>query len=272
MRTVTKPQVKKFNEFIDLLESVDSNAKEIEDKVDFEELEDLDPNKLAVVLQELIKADGNLDKVDIDHIEECYPQMLEELDEEDHLNESAGLMMDLLTLSGTVVGNMALVHFICQKMQKKIAKKIDEKEVQRKVIVIIEKLKNITGAPAKAVKDLFAWLAKKSLKTTDFKAEITGLAGLAAVVVGFYVLGVSEMPEMGHHIAKEASLSTVLSLSFGITALIGKTLELWTLSKEVGVAVAVEVKDLIGGREATTKEMETAIGKIESKGGLTIGV
>jgi hypothetical protein len=273
MRTLEKPQVKKFEDFLTLLESIDSAAKEVEKKIDFNELEEIDAKKIAAVLHHLIQADGDIDKVDVDHVEECYPQMEEDSDEEEgHLDESASGLMTALGFMGTTMGNMDLVHFICQVVQKKTGKKVNEKEMKRKIDVILSKLKTITGFLAKTLKEFAEWVAKKVFKATDFKAELAGLVALSSTTLALFVIGLTEIAELGEHIHSEASTSSIFALLIGITALLGKSLELKTLGREIAVAIQTELKDKIGGKEATVEEIDDAIEDLEIKGELTIGV
>jgi hypothetical protein len=144
-------KIKSFEDFLtsNVLESVKSDAEEIKQEIDFEEMEEVDPEKIAAALSKLIDANGDIDKIDIQEIEENFKQILES--EEDKVNESGGTVVVVLEVIGTILGNAALIHFIAAGVSKILGRKVEDSKVKAALKKFVDMLKNVTGFAGKMI-------------------------------------------------------------------------------------------------------------------------
>lgn len=242
-------------------ESVETDAQEISTEIDFEEMEDVDPDKIAATLSKLIDAGGDIDKIDIDQIAESFQKIMEEenIDENENLNESATGMVYVLEVVGTILGNADLLHFIGEALSKKLGKKVDVSNMAQKLKAIVDTLKKATGYPAKVIKKFFEWVGKKfGMDKTSIK--IMGLVGLGLATVVMLVIGVIYFPAA----AAVTGTSGVLAVILSIGALIGKTAEITVVIKEIVTLMKAEVEKAASGdsSEMTSQEIERALNNL----------
>jgi predicted unusual protein kinase regulating ubiquinone biosynthesis (AarF/ABC1/UbiB family) len=250
-----------FSQRYDLMESVETDAKEISTEIDFEEMEDVDPDKIAATLSKLIDAGGDIDKIDIDQIAENFQQIMEEenVSEDENLNESATGMVYVLEVVGTILGNADLLHFIGDVLSKKLGRKVDVSNVAQKLKVMVDALKKATGYPAKIIKKFFEWIGKL-FGMDKASVKIMGLVGLGLATVVMLVIGVIYFPAA----AALTGTSGILTVILSIGALIGKAAEITVVIKEVVEVMKAQVEKAAGGdsSELTAQEIEKALGNL----------
>jgi hypothetical protein len=250
-------KIKSFEDFLssNVLESVKSDAEEVKQEIDFEEMEDVDPEKIAAALSKLIDANGDLDKIDIQEIEENFKQILES--EEDNLNESGGIVVTVLEVIGTILGNAALIHFIAAGVSKILGRKVEDSKIAAGLKKIVDLIKNVTGFAGKMIEKFFAWLGKV-FGFNPASQKIMGLIGLSIVTIVLLAVGIAYFP------AAIAITGTagVLTLILSVTALIGKAGEITKIISDIIAIVKMEIGN--GNKEATSEEIENALHNLES--------
>ena len=261
---MSESRTKRFQDFISfqesnsLRESVEGEAKEIEKEIEPEEIEDIDPDKVAATLSALIDAGGNLDKIDMDQIEENFQQILEDSEKEGtDINESETGVVYVLEVVGSILGNVDLLHFIGDALSKKLGKKVDLTKFASSILKIIDFIKKITGFPAKILKKFFEWIGK-ILGLDKAGSKLMGLTGLGVATVILMVVGIVFFPAA----AAITGTSGVLALILSVTALIGKVTEITVVTQEIIKVIRVELHKEIKHEEPTEEDMNKAIGEL----------
>jgi hypothetical protein len=251
-------RIMRFEDFArkEILESIKSDATEIESEIDVEDLETVDPKKLAVTLSKLIDAGGNLDKIDMQQIEESYLQILEEESGEE-INEAEGAVVVALEVVGTILGNTALMHFLAEGISKILGRKVEASKITSSVKSFLDKVSKVTGYPAKMIEKFFAWLGK-IFGFNPSSRKILSLIGLSIVTIVLLAVGIAYFPAA----AAITGTAGVLTLILSVTALIGKAAEITKIVSEIIKVVKLELNN--GDKELTEEEIEIAIHGLEN--------
>jgi hypothetical protein len=207
-----------------LIESAEGDAKSVQNdlKVLSSELqadgEDItDEEVQAAMLSALIDADGDLDKIDVTDIESVKTEIKES---RGYITEDEGIF-GVLHLVGDVLGNAAFLEKL-DKGLNKIGIDIDEKLLEKRLKVFFTGLKKVTGFPAKMMEKFFDWVAKKFGASAKGQ-EVAGISGTLLVILLMFAIGIALFP----------SISSVVLMTISLTSLIGKSVEIVSLTKEL---------------------------------------
>ena len=236
-----------FSQNFSIRESVEGKAKEIEREIDPQEVEEIEPEKLAATLSHLIDAGGDLSKIDIDEIEENFEQTLEE-SENDNINESENGLVYVLEIVGTTLGNVDIVHFINDMLSKKLGKQVDISKHVKHIKNIVDHIKDATGYPAKIFKKFFEWIGK-IMGLDKVGSKLMGLASLAVLTIILIIVGIVFFPAA----AAISGISGVLALILSITALIGKVAEIVVISQEIIKVIILELHNAMKNKKEPTE-------------------
>lgn len=172
----------------------------------------------AALLSALIDADGKVDAMDVSDIEAIKKDIKES---RSYVNESSGILHTIEGV-GTILGNSAFLHVLTTGVHQLGFKDVDEKKLKSNLETAVKRIKEVTGFPAKVMEKAFAWIAKK-LGAGIFGQKVAGMAGTLIVTVALLSLAVYLFPSIG---------SGVL-LVFAISGMIGKSVEIVKLTKEL---------------------------------------
>lgn len=235
-------------------ESVKTDAREIKKEINIKDLEEVDPNKIAAAISDLLDANGDLEKIDIEKLEESYKKT----NITEDLNESAGeSIIHALEVVSTILGNAALMEFISGKISKILGKKVETSSIISAVRKMINLIKEAVGFPSKVIEKFFEWLGKMFGFSASGQ-KIMGLLSLGVVVIILFVVGIAFFPAA----ASITGISGVLALILSVTALIGKAAEIVRIIQDIVSVIKLELRD--GNREATKEEIEAALHHLES--------
>jgi hypothetical protein len=261
---MTQSRTKRFKSFISfkesefVKESIEGEAKEIAQEIDTDEIEKIDPEKIAATLSALIDAGGDLDKIDLDQIEENFQQILEDSEKEGgDINESETGIVYLLEVMGTVFGNVDLMHFISEKLSKKLGRKIDISKSAKLIESILNSIKKATGFAAKVFKKFFEWIGKL-LGLDKVGTKLMGLISLGVATIIMIVVGIAFFPAA----SAISGISGVLALFLSVTALIGKITEVIVISQEIITVIRLELDKKLHTKDPTEEQIKNAILKM----------
>lgn len=265
----TPIRINTFAEFCQVygvLESVEAEAREISTEIDFEELEDVDPDKIAATLSKLIDVDGDIDKIDIDQIAENFEEIMKEenVNEDETLNEAATGMIYVLEVIGTILGNADLLHFMGEFISKKLGKKVEVGKFVKSMQSFVEGVKKVTGYPAKVIKKFFEWIGK-SLGMDKASTKIMGLVGLGLATVIMLLVGVLYFPAAA---AVTGTTTGILTFILSISALIGKAAEITHVIQEIVGIMKEELENISVGKaveELTAEEIEEVLATLKMR-------
>jgi len=171
----------------------------------------------AAMLSALIDADGNIDNVDVSDIESVKTEIKEA---RSYIISESGILHSIEAI-GTVLGNSALIHALAEGLDK-IGFNIDEKNLKTKLNKAVDRIKSVTGFPAKVMEKAFEWIAKK-LGSGMLGQKIAGISGTILVTVCLLALAIYLFP----------SISSGILMIFAISGMMGKTAEIVTLIKKL---------------------------------------
>ncbi|NBO22788.1 hypothetical protein EBU94_05540 [bacterium] len=134
-----------------------------------------------------------------------------------------------IELAGTILGNAALLHALAGGFNK-VGIKVDENSLKQKIEKVVNLIKKVTGFPAKMMEKAFMWISKK-LGFSQFGQKVAGLSGVLVVTVAFLALAIYLFPSVG----------SGLLLMFAISGMIGKTVEIAKILKEIWEHVEEEL-------------------------------
>lgn len=181
----------------------------------------------AALLGALIDANGKVDSVDVSDVEAIKQDIKES---RTYVIQESGVLHSI-ELAGTVLGNAALLHALAGGFSK-VGIKVNENTLKQKIEKVVNLIKKITGFPAKMMEKAFMWISKK-LGFSQFGQKVAGLSGVLIVTVAFLALAIYLFPSIG---------SGVL-LMFAISGMIGKTMEIANIIKEIWEHVKEELGD-----------------------------
>jgi len=207
-----------------LTESLDGSANTVQNKLKdlSNELTDAggditDEEVQAAMLSALIDADGKIDSVDVTDIESVKTEIKES---RGYLTEDDGVF-GVVHLVGDVLGNAAFLEKL-DKALNKVGIDIDEKLLEKRLKVMFSGLKKVTGFPAKVLEKFFAWVSKKFGASVKGQ-KIAGISGLLMSVFFMFVVGCALFP----------SITSGVLMTISLTSLIGKSVEIVSLIKEL---------------------------------------
>lgn len=222
---------------------VDQELEDLQGEVG--DISDLSDDEKASLLLKAVELEGDLDQIEKDDLETNI--------EEDTLNEAEGVL-EIVEVMNEIIGNSGLFHFITEKSQKILGKKISEEEIKEKLQKIFDKIKNIVGLPAKGIEKFFSFVAKK-MGASEARREKTGLIGLGVVTITLFIIGILTWPH------------GILFMIISLTSLLGKSIKLIKIGKKI-YHLITHPKELIGeeGGEEVAEEVgnvSDALGAIE---------
>lgn len=188
----------------------------------------------AALLGALIDANGKVDSVDVSDVEAIKQDIKES---RSYVIQESGVLHSI-ELAGTVLGNAALLHALAGGFSK-VGIKLNENTLKQKIEKVVNLIKKVTGFPAKMMEKAFVWISKK-LGFSQFGQKVAGLSGVLIITVAFLALALYLFPSIG---------SGVL-LMFAISGMIGKTVEIAKILKEIWEHVQEEL-----GASATSDTM-----------------
>ena len=171
----------------------------------------------AALLGALIDANGKVDNVDVSDVEAIKQDIKES---RTHIIQESGILHSI-EAAGTVLGNAALLNALAGGFGK-VGIKVDQNSLKQKIEKVVSLIKKVTGFPAKMMEKAFEWISKK-LGFSQFGQKVAGLSGVLIVTIAFLALAIYLFPSMG---------SGVL-LVFAISGMIGKTVEIANIIKEI---------------------------------------
>jgi len=172
----------------------------------------------AALLSALIDADGKVDSLDVSDVEAIKQEIKES---RSYLKEDAGIL-HTIEMVGTLLGNTAFLHVLTEGLHKVGFANVDENKLKANLERIVKLLKSVTGFPAKAMEKAFAWIAKK-LGSSVFGQKVAGMAGTLVVTVILLSLAIYLFP----------SVSSGVLMIFGISGMMGKSVEIIKIIKEL---------------------------------------
>ena len=181
----------------------------------------------AALLGALIDANGKVDNVDVSDVEAIKQDIKES---RTHIIQESGILHSI-EAAGTVLGNAALLNALAGGFGK-VGIKVDQNSLKQKIEKVVSLIKKVTGFPAKMMEKAFEWISKK-LGFSQFGQKVAGLSGVLIVTVAFLALAIYLFPSIG---------SGVL-LVFAISGMIGKTVEIANIIKEIWEHVKEELGD-----------------------------
>jgi len=179
----------------------------------------------AALLGALIDADGKVDNVDVSDVEAIKQDIKES---RTYIIQESGVLHSI-ELAGTILGNAALLHALAGGFSK-VGIKVDENSLKQKIEKVVNLIKKVTGFPAKMMEKAFMWISKK-LGFSQFGQKVAGLSGVLVVTVAFLALAIYLFPSVG----------SGLLLMFAISGMIGKTVEIAKILKEIWEHVEEEL-------------------------------
>ena len=171
----------------------------------------------AALLGALIDANGKVDSVDVSDVEAIKQDIKES---RTHIIQESGILHSI-EAAGTVLGNAALLNALAGGFSK-VGIKVDQNSLKQKIEKVVSLIKKVTGFPAKMMEKAFEWISKK-LGFSQFGQKVAGLSGVLIVTIAFLALAIYLFPSIG---------SGVL-LVFAISGMIGKTVEIANIIKEI---------------------------------------
>lgn len=228
-RTLLFEEFSKMDGFRRLVESVEAEAKDVESDVKQIQKELKDDNidtddtevKAAILLQ-AIEKDGDLENIDLEKVKSEIKEARQSKGQP--LNESDSAVIMALEQIGSVAGNLDLIHFMCNMIEKSTGKKVDANEVQQKIKKIVDILKKVSGIPAKALIKFFEWVTTKLGIESVGAKKIANITGRIMVLTFLFAIGFIHFPVLG---------SSVIMWVLSLTGLIGKSVEIAHLVKEM---------------------------------------
>lgn len=181
----------------------------------------------AALLGALIDANGKVDSVDVSDVEAIKQDIKES---RTYVIQESGILHGI-EAAGTVLGNAALLNTLAGGFSK-VGIKVNENTLKQKIEKVVNLIKKVTGFPAKMMEKAFMWISKK-LGFSQFGQKVAGLSGVLIVTVAFLALAIYLFPSIG---------SGVL-LVFAISGMIGKTIEIANIIKEIWEHVKEELGD-----------------------------
>lgn len=181
----------------------------------------------AALLGALIDANGKVDSVDVSDVEAIKQDIKES---RTYVIQESGILHGI-EAAGTVLGNAALLNALAGGFSK-VGIKVNENLLKQKIEKVVNLIKKVTGFPAKMMEKAFEWISKK-LGFSQFGQKVAGLSGVLIVTVAFLALAIYLFPSIG---------SGVL-LMFAISGMIGKTMEIANIIKEIWEHVKEELGD-----------------------------
>jgi hypothetical protein len=179
----------------------------------------------AALLGALIDADGKVDNVDVSDVEAIKQDIKES---RTYIIQESGVLHSI-ELAGTILGNAALLHALAGGLSK-VGIKVDENSLKQKIEKVVNLIKKVTGFPAKMMEKAFMWISKK-LGFSQFGQKVAGLSGVLIITVAFLALAIYLFPSVG----------SGLLLMFAISGMIGKTVEIAKILKEIWEHVEEEL-------------------------------
>lgn len=228
-RTLLFEEFTKIDGFRRLVESVEAEAKDIQNDVEQIQKELKDDNidtddtevKAAILLQ-AIENDGDLENIDLEKVKSEIKESKKSSGQP--LNESDSAIILALEQIGSVAGNLDLLHFMCNMIEKTTGKKVDAKQLQEKIQKIVGILKKVSGIPAKALIKFFDWVTTKLGIESIGAKKVVNITGRIMVLTFLFAIGFIHFPVLG-----SSAIMWVLSL----TGLVGKSVEITHLVKEM---------------------------------------
>lgn len=181
----------------------------------------------AALLGALIDANGKVDSVDVSDVEAIKQDIKES---RTYVIQESGILHGI-EAAGTVLGNAALLHTLAGGFNK-VGIKVNENALKQKIEKVVNLIKKVTGFPAKMMEKAFMWISKK-LGFSQFGQKVAGLSGVLIITIAFLALAIYLFPSIG---------SGVL-LVFAISGMIGKTIEIANIIKEIWEHVKEELGD-----------------------------
>jgi hypothetical protein len=181
----------------------------------------------AALLGALIDANGKVDSVDVSDVEAIKQDIKES---RTYVIQESGILHGI-EAAGTVLGNAALLNTLAGGFGK-VGIKVNENTLKQKIEKVVSLIKKVTGFPAKMMEKAFEWISKK-LGFSQFGQKVAGLSGVLIVTIAFLALAIYLFPSIG---------SGVL-LVFAISGMIGKTIEIANIIKEIWEHVKEELGD-----------------------------
>jgi hypothetical protein len=167
------------------------------------------------------------------------------------------MVVTVLEVIGTILGNAALIHFIAAGVSKILGRKVEDSKVKAALKKFVDMLKNVTGFAGKMIEKFFAWLGKV-FGFNPSSQKIMGLVGLSIVTIILLAVGIAYFPAA----AAITGTAGVLTLVLSVTALVGKAGEITKIISEIVEIIKVEIRN--GEREAPAEEIEKALHNLES--------
>jgi hypothetical protein len=183
----------------------------------------------AALLGALIDANGKVDSVDVSDVEAIKQDIKES---RTYVIRESGILHGI-EAAGTVLGNAALLNALAGGFGK-VGIKVDQNSLKQKIEKVVNLIKKVTGFPAKMMEKAFEWISKK-LGFSQFGQKIAGLSGVLIVTIAFLALAIYLFPSIG---------SGVL-LVFAISGMIGKTVEIANIIKEIWEHIKEEFEDAV---------------------------
>lgn len=194
-------------------QSVGGVLKSLGDEVIDAGMDMSDEEVQAALLSKLLDAQGKIEKVDVSDVKELEQQVQEG---RGYIQEGGSAMATVAHAAGEVLGNAALIEALSHGLAKITGKKDAEvKAGFKKVQNFFKNLGAITGFPGKVIERSFKWIAAK-WGAGEKAQKIFGIAGMMLFVLLMGVIAIISFP----------SITSVTALVLGLTALIGKSVEM----------------------------------------------
>jgi len=211
--------------------SVQGELKKLGDDVVDAGLDMADDEVQAALLMSLLDSKGDIDKVDVSDVEAIEKQVQEA---RGHINESASGVGAVVHTIGDILGNAAVVEVLSIGIAKITGKKdSDVGTAMKKVQKIFKNVGAIAGLPGKAIERAFKWIAAK-WGAGEKTQKIFGIVGMMMFVVVMFIIGVLSFP----------SLTSAVTITIGVTALLGKTVEFIKLTKHLIHSIGKHEKEI----------------------------
>jgi len=143
-----------FEDFT-LHESIKSQAEKVSQEIDFSQVEEIGPERLATAISHLVDSDGVLDNMDLDLMEENFTKMLEEANE---VKTTYDLDIVLETMK-IVAGNKKLVYTLSRLLSKQSGREINDAHMSATLEKISDFLMSSKPQVKKVLEKTLEWIS-----------------------------------------------------------------------------------------------------------------
>jgi hypothetical protein len=175
----------------------------------------------AALMMAALEKGGDPSKVSPEEVEAAMPTVQERRQARQPLNESGGIVLQVVETISVVLGNAALIEAICKVIEKVTGKKTDPSKFTQTMNKWSGRIKSVTGWPMEKLGQAIEWIIRK-LGGGEAAQKIGKYSVKLVVVVTLFCIGAMFFPIAG---------ASVFGIIVSVTAMIGKGFEIGMLIK-----------------------------------------